>query len=465
MENLGLWISLGSTLILMIGGIFVARAVRSLGVRLREAVEEKIEAQTKVNYFQDQALKYEEASGQLSRARERIAELNESLSQERQRSQEKVEAFEEARGRLEESFKALSSEALSRNNQTFLDLARSTLEKAQTQAKGDWSLHTKSFGEMVTPVREALTGVDKRLGDLEKARLGAYEALKQQVGDLVTSQKELRSETSNLVKALRSPNVRGRWGEMQLKRVVEMSGLSAHCDFVEQPTIEGKDDAKLRPDMIVNLPGDKQIIIDSKAPLSAYLDALDAKSEEERRHHMTRHAQHVRSHITLLSQKSYWSQLDLKETPEFVILFLPGETFFTAALEQEPDLIEMGVQKKVILATPATLIALLHAVAYGWRQESLAENARKISDLGQELYKRLSDMAGYLSKLGGDITTCANTYNKLVGNLERRVLPSARRFEDLQVSHQKDELPEVRSVATDIRAPQSPELLPEKASA
>lgn len=464
MEALGLWISLASTLILLVSGFFVARAVRSLGGRFREAIEGKIEAQTKANFFQEQALKYEEASEQLSRARERIAELNESLSQERQRSDERIEAFDEARRRLEESFKALSSEALSRNNQTFLDLARTTLEKAQTQAKGDWSIHTKTFGEMVSPVKEALSGVDKRLGDLEKARLGAYEALKQQVGDLVLCQKELRSETSNLVSALRSPNVRGRWGEMQLKRVVEMSGLSAHCDFLEQPTIEGEENVKLRPDMIVNMPGGKQIIIDSKAPLSAYLDALDAKSEEERRQHMVRHAQQVRSHIALLSQKSYWSQLDLKETPEFVVLFLPGETFFTAALEQEPDLIEAGVQKKVILATPATLIALLHAVAYGWRQESLAENARKISDLGQELYKRLSDMAGHLSKLGGDITTCATSYNKLVGNLERRVLPSARRFEDLQVSHQKDELPEVRSVATDIRAPQSPELLPKESS-
>jgi DNA recombination protein RmuC len=465
MDALGLWISLASTLILLISGVFVARAVRNLGMRLREALEEKVEAQTKAEFLQEQASKYEETATQLSNAREHIAELKEALSQERQRSLEKIEAFEEARQKLEESFKALSSEALSRNNQTFLDLARSTLEKAQVQAKGDWSLHTKAFGEMVTPVREALTGVDKRLGDLEKARLGAYEALKQQVGDLVTSQKELRSETANLVKALRSPNVRGRWGEMQLKRVVEMSGLSAHCDFIEQPTLEGAESTKLRPDMVVNLPGGKQIIIDSKAPLSAYLDALEAKSEEERRQHMVRHAQQVRSHISLLSQKSYWSQLDLKETPEFVILFLPGETFFTAALEQEPDLIEAGVQKKVILATPATLIALLHAVAYGWRQESLAENARKISDLGQELYKRLSDMAGHLSKLGGDITSCASTYNKLVGNLERRVLPSARRFEELQVSHQKDELPEIRSVATDIRSPQSPELLPQKSSA
>lgn len=386
-----------------------------------------------------------------------IQTLKIGLSKEKEHWLEKIQLLEKARQELSHAFDSLSAKALERNNRTFLDLATTTLEKFQIGAKEDLQRREQSIEHLVKPLKESLSGVDQKLNQLEKERQAAYQGLQHQVTDLISTQKELRIETSNLVKALRAPHIRGRWGEMQLKRVVEMSGMSAHCDFLEQVTIEGEE-KRLRPDMIVRLPGHKQIIIDAKAPLAAYLEALEAKEDSQRLEFLKDHARQVRHHILALARRDYWEQVKEGEVPEFVVLFLPGETFFAAALEQDPSLIEMGVENKVILATPATLIALLHAVAYGWRQERLSQNALEISELGKELYKRLSDMGRHLSRLGADLNAAVVTFNKTIGTVERRVLPCARKFKTLDASSSLVQIEDIAQIEHVSRTLQAPEL-------
>lgn len=390
---------------------------------------------------------------------ERIAHrtLQTRVQTESRHWQEKIALLENADKRLQEQFKAVSQDVAHQNNQAFLQLAKSTFEQYQKGAAHALETRYTAFEGLVTPIHKALDNVDHKIQALEKERVSAYEVIKHQVSELVSSQKDLRFETANLVKALRTPHIRGRWGEMQLKRVVELTGMNSHCDFTEQVHIDG-DEGRLRPDMIVRLPGGKSIIIDAKAPMAAYLDAIEENDDVARQLKMRDHARQVRAHIHSLSSRAYWDQFKDK-SPEFVVLFLPGETFFTAALQEDPQLIELGVEKKVILTTPATLIAMLHAIAYGWRQETLARNAQEICDLGRDIYKRLSDMGNHMSKLGRDLNTAVKSYNSTVGTLERRVLPAARRFKALESTSQRDELDLLEPLESLTREVTAPELL------
>lgn len=385
--------------------------------------------------FQERASRLTEVSTLLSKREEELrllgernAELRTALQRTEKESKDKLTLLENIQTQWEDKFKTISSEALSLTNKSFLALANATLEKFQEVAQNDLSHRQQAISDLVKPVTASLHTVDQKIIELEKSRMSAYAVLKHQVNELLVSQNQLKSETSNLVNALRAPSVRGRWGEMQLRRVVEMAGMLNYCDFEEQVS-SSENDGRMRPDLIINLPGGKKIVVDAKAPLAAYLEALEAKDEDVRLEKLKDHARQVRNHIRALSKRSYHEQF--QPAPEFVVLFLPGETFFSAALEQDPSLIEAGVEDRIILATPTTLIALLRAVAYGWRHEQLAENAKEISELGRELHKRLSDMADHFSKLGRQLGGAVHSYNSAMGSLEHRVLSSARRFKEL----------------------------------
>ena len=378
----------------------------------------------------------------------READLKARLETERIAAAEKLALLEETRQKLSGAFAALSADALARNNQAFLELANATLAKTQETARGDLELRQQAIAEMVTPVRESLDKVDHKIQELEKARAGAYSAMHEQVRSLIETQAQLRGETGKLVTALRSPSARGRWGEIQLRRVAEMAGMLEHCDFSSQTTLFGEE-GRLRPDMVVKLPAGKTIVVDAKTPLDGYLQAVDAPDEATRKARLADHARQVRGHMTSLGRKSYWEQFD--QAPEFAVLFLPGECFFSAALESDPALIETGVEQNIILATPTTLIALLRAVAYGWRQEKLAQNAAEISALGKELFKRLSDMGEHFGKVGVNLGRAVEAYNSAIGSLESRVMVSARRFAELKTTPMGVEIAPLEPVEKNVR--------------
>ncbi|MDE1171016.1 MAG: DNA recombination protein RmuC [Verrucomicrobium sp.] len=356
---------------------------------------------------------------------------------------EKEAALQDAQQRLSDSFKALSGEALAANNRSFLELAKENLEKFQEAARGDLEKRQISIQELVRPVRESLEKFEVKIGEIEKTRAGAYEGLRQHLENMGQSQERLRTETANLATALRSPSARGQWGELQLRRVVEMAGMLRHCDFLEQ-SVGGGENGRQRPDLIVKLPSQRTVVVDAKAPLSAYLEAIEAPNEEIRRQKLKEHARQIREHVTALSRKKYWEQFS--PSPELVILFLPGEHFFGAALEHDPALIEDGVKARVLIATPTTLIALLQAVAYGWREEHLAENAQEVRDLGAELYGRFLTLVEHWNSLGKSLGQSMAAYNKATASLESRVLVSARKLKELGASDHGEELPAAQIV-------------------
>jgi DNA recombination protein RmuC len=380
-----------------------------------------------------------------------------SVSKERAVHAERLKTYADAEARMREAFQAMSAEALKSNNQAFLTLAESRLREARSEAASDIDARKKAIDDLVAPLSKVIEQVDRELKDSERRRIETSAEMMQRLSALDTMGRDLRGETARLIDALKRPGVRGRWGELQLKRVVELAGMIEHCDFDEQHTLTSTNgDRRMRPDVIVNLPGGKHVIVDAKVPLDAYLKALEAPDEATRQMLLADHARQVRTHLTQLSAKDYAAHVP--SSPEFVVMFLPGEMFFSAALEQDPSLIEFGVDLRVIPASPTTLIALLRAVAYGWQQEAIEENARKISELGRGLYDAVRVLGGHFDTLGSRLKSSLEAYNQAVGSLEGNVLIKARRFKELQATNGADEIKVLEPIDRVPRMIQAPEL-------
>lgn len=366
--------------------------------------------------------------------RRRNTELLSRIRTQESLQQERETAFEAANAQLTRAFSELANQSLQSNSENFLRLAEQNLGVEREKAKRELSEREKAVEALVKPIRDALEASQKQIADLEKSRSQAYGSIKSQLEAMQVSQKSLTQETQNLVKALRRPEVRGRWGEITLRRLVELAGMVEHCDFQEQVHTLGEDQV-IRPDMIVRMPDRRELVVDVKTPLDAYLEAVEANTDNERKLSLERHAKNVRAHIRMLASKAYWGQFE--ESPEFVILFIPGDQFLSAALNEDPDLIEYALSQQIILATPTSFVALLKAVAYGWRQLALADNAQEIRKLAEDLYSRLATFITHMNKLGRQLASSVESYNRAVGSLERNVMPGARKFVELGVQEKK----------------------------
>lgn len=393
-------------------------------------------------------------------ARERVR-LSAELAAERAAAavrldaeREKLSLLQDAESKLREAFASLSAEALRANSQSFLDLAKASLGEYQRDAVTQLQVRQQAVSDLVQPLRESLDKVGATLQQAEKDRTGAHAALERQIELLAAGQQGLQAETANLVKALREPKARGRWGEIQLRRVVELAGMLDHCDFYEQPSM-ATEESRLVPDLVVRLPGDRRVVVDAKVPLTAYLQAIEAQDDETREAQLREHARQVRDHMKKLAAKAYWEQI--QPAPEFVVMFLPGEPFFSAALLHDPTLIEWGAGERVILASPITLIALLRAVAYGWRQEQIAVSAQQISTLGREMYDRMRVVVEHIDRVGASLNRAVEAFNETARSMESRLLTSARKFKDLGADNGKD-IPEIETIDRVARGPRMPEL-------
>ena len=397
-----------------------------------------------------------ELRDQLVAANTQAAETQASLETERKSHAARVEELEKMGAEIERKFAVLASEALGKNSESFLKLMSERFDKHKVTAEKDLEERQKAIETLVKPINESLAKFEHKVGEIEKAREGAYHAITQQVKSLAEGQTGLRSETNRLVQALRRPKTRGRWGEYQLRNVLEMAGMTEHVDFVEEQTIQG-DGGRLRPDVIVRLPGGKSVVVDAKTPLEAYLTAIEAGDEDTRERHMADHARQVRDHVRTLGSRDYWKALPV--TPDFVVMFVPGEAFFAAAIESDPNLFEQAVRQRVLISTPTTFIALVKAIAYGWQQEKLAENAQAVASHARDLFERIKVFGGHMGDLGRSLRQTVDRYNKGVGSLEGRVLPAARKFESLGVAPAGTSIPEMEPIELEARELQSAELI------